>query len=849
PALPTAPVVASVVANTPSHPNPVTISRPVLRDVAPTFDPDGNHLYFLSFREFNPVYDGLHFDLGFPWGMRPYVITLRADLPNPFIPHPELDEDEDRRKEEKEPAATNGNGNGKPKDDPAPPPADPPAEPPADPPAEPPAADPPAPDDPPAEDPPANPPAAEPSPDEADEDAADGAGSGGAAAMVVVGASARLRRGEYPAPRIYAMFGPPAAPEQPEALIPAPKPASTGQATNGSAEAPPPSPKPRRGLRIDLDGIAQRILPFPVPDGRYGQIRAISGKVLFTNFDVVGTLDNRDWDDDDTQLGTLRAWSFKDFKSEVLVDRVGWFDLSRDRKKLIYGSGRRLRVISAGDKPNSDSGHSRRTGWVDLSRIKVSVDPLAEWQQMFREAWRLQRDHFWSEDMNSVDWHAVFDRYFPLIARVSTRLEFSDLIREMQGELGTSHTYEVGGDYRPAPYYGLGFLGATLAWDAQRGGYRVAAIAPGDPWVRDAHSPLAATGIDVKVGDLLVGVNGQRVDAATSPAQLLVHQAGQEVLLTFAELPESAAPALSTTPAVPATSAATETDVTVQAPEGAPAPDDAAASDQQLRSVVVRTLRSETLAYYRTWVEQNRNRVHELSKGRVGYVHIPDMGPSGYAEFLRGYLAETDRDAMVVDVRYNGGGHVSQLILEKLARRRIGFESSRWGGVNPYPSDSIAGPQVALTNEYAGSDGDIFCHSFKLLKLGPLVGKRTWGGVVGINPRHPLVDGTVTTQPEYGFWFEDVGWNVENYGTDPDIEVDYTPQDYAAGRDPQLERAVAEALRLLELQPVLRPDFATRPSLAQPKLPPRSVWSGKATEVGPAAAASGASGEGPQPLA
>jgi len=165
---------------------------------------------------------------------------------------------------------------------------------------------------------------------------------------------------------------------------------------------------------------------------------------------------------------------------------------------------------------------------------------------------------------------------------------------------------------------------------------------------------------------------------------------------------------------------------------------------------------------------------------------------------------------------------VSQLILEKLARRRIGYESSRWGGVSPYPADSVAGPLVALTNEYAGSDGDIFCHSFKILKLGPLVGKRTWGGVVGINPRHPLVDGTMTTQPEYGFWFQDVGWNVENYGTDPDIEVDITPQDYATSQDPQLERAVAEALRLLEQHPVLRPDFATRPSLALPKLPPRN---------------------------
>ena len=208
-----------------------------------------------------------------------------------------------------------------------------------------------------------------------------------------------------------------------------------------------------------------------------------------------------------------------------------------------------------------------------------------------------------------------------------------------------------------------------------------------------------------------------------------------------------------------------------------------------------------------------------LPSGRIGYLHIPDMGPRGYAEFHRGFLAEVARDGLIVDVRYNGGGHVSQLLLEKLARRRIGYDRSRWGGISPYPSESMAGPIVALTNELAGSDGDIFCHSFKVLKLGPLIGKRTWGGVVGVSPRNPLVDGTITTQPEYSFWFEDVGWTVENYGTEPDIEVDNTPQDYVAGRDPQLERAFAEALRLLADKPVVRPDLKTRPSRALPKLP------------------------------
>ena len=236
---------------------------------------------------------------------------------------------------------------------------------------------------------------------------------------------------------------------------------------------------------------------------------------------------------------------------------------------------------------------------------------------------------------------------------------------------------------------------------------------------------------------------------------------------------------------------------------------------------MVKSIVSESPARYRRWVEDNRAAVHRATDGRVGYVHIPDMGPKGYAEFHRGYLTEIDRDALIVDVRYNGGGHVSQLILEKLARRRLGYDLSRWGGLIPYPVESVAGPLVALTNEHAGSDGDIFCHSFKLMKLGPLIGKRTWGGVVGIYPRHALVDGTITTQPEYSFWFEDVGWNVENYGTDPDIEVDITPQDYASGRDPQLERGITEIMEMLKQSPVTRPVMGPRPSRALPALPPR----------------------------
>lgn len=400
---------------------------------------------------------------------------------------------------------------------------------------------------------------------------------------------------------------------------------------------------------------------------------------------------------------------------------------------------------------------------------------------MLREAWRLQRDQFWTQDMSKVDWAAVYNRYLPLVERVGSRAEFSDLMWEMQGELGTSHCYELGGDYRPEPHHQTGYLGADFEFDSDAGGWRVTRIVHGDAWNEKADSPLNTPGVNIQEGEVLTAINGQPLTRERSPNAALVNLAGHEVTLTFAG-------------------------------EGEAPP----------RSVTVKTVQSEMPARYREWVENNRRYVREVTDGRVGYLHIPDMGPRGYAEFHRYYLAEVDREGLIVDLRYNDGGHVSSLLLEKLARRRIGYDAQRWGLPNPYPPESVMGPIVALTNEHAGSDGDIFAHGFKLMKLGTLLGKRTWGGVVGIWPRHALVDGSITTQPEFSFWFSDVGWGVENYGTDPDIEIDNTPQDYARGEDVQLERSIEEIMGQLQANPPQVPDFADKPSRALPTLPPNS---------------------------
>ncbi|HZP82830.1 MAG TPA: S41 family peptidase [Chthonomonadaceae bacterium] len=630
-----------------------TITEPILHDYDPVFDPEGKYLYFLAQRDLNPVYDNLHFDLGFPRGMRPFLLTLQADQLSPFQQTPRP-----------------------------------------------------------------------------------------------------LQEGPKP---------------EPEARETSPEEEATGEAQKPDEAAPKP-------VTIDLEGIAKRVVAFPVPEGVYGQIAALKGKALFTSYPIEGALGHDFFGTEPPPKGTLEVYDFKEQKHDTLISGISNFRLSQDGKTLAYRAGRRLRVVKAGEKPpeekNGEPG--RKSGWVDLGRIKVSIEPGIEWQQMAREAWRLQREYFWTPDMSQVDWAGVWERYAPLVERVGTRGELSDLLWEMQGELGTSHAYEMGGDYRQEPSYPQGFLGADYAFDESAGAYRITHIVQGAPGEARADSPLNHPGINVKVGDKLRAINGRRLSREVLPQELLVHQAGSEVLLTIED------------------------------------------DEGKTRDVTVKALRSEFPARYREWVEANRRHVHEATGGRVGYVHIPDMGANGYAEFHRLYLAEVAHDALIIDVRFNRGGHVSQLLLEKLARKPIGYDVQRWGQPEPYPSYAVAGPLVALTNQFAGSDGDIFSHVFKLQKLGPLIGKRTWGGVIGISPRNRLADGSITTQPEFSFWFQDVGWKVENYGTDPDIDVDVAPQDYARGYDPQMERGIALILELLEKNPPVKPSFDERPNLAPP---------------------------------
>jgi tricorn protease len=529
-------------------------------------------------------------------------------------------------------------------------------------------------------------------------------------------------------------------------------------------------------VEIDFEGIKRRSLPFPIKTGTYFGLMAYESKVYYLDY----PRDGRNEDNDIPKpRNTLWVFDFDKLTTEVLMGGITDVRLSLKGGNMIVRRNGALSVYKTGDKPKEkvDVRFSLQGGDIDMARIRTEINPVDEWKQMYREAWLLQREHFWIPDMGGVDWNLIYKRYLPLLERVGTRGEFSDLIWEMQGELGTSHCYEFGGDYTSPPNYPLGKLGCT--YGLKKEGWYFKEIYYGDSTVENEISPLLMPGINLKPGDLLLAVNGQKLDATMDPRSLLINLPKQEVTLTVKR-------------------------------QGAKKQED----------VIVKTLAGEFRLQYRQWVENNRAYVHEKSQGRLGYLHIPNMGADGYAEFFRNFLRESAYEGLIVDVRYNGGGHVSQLLLEQLNKKIIGYSCTRWSKVpEPYPHNGVPGPIVAITNEHAGSDGDIFSHSFKLMKLGKLVGKRTWGGVIGINGQYSLADGAITTQPEYSYWFKDVGWGVENYGTDPDVDVEILPKDHVKGRDPQMDKALEIAMADLKKLKVEKPDVSKHPNRALPKLP------------------------------
>ncbi len=530
---------------------------------------------------------------------------------------------------------------------------------------------------------------------------------------------------------------------------------------------------------VDADGLAERLVPLPVGEARYFRLRAGKDCLLWLRNTPSGVLGDGLAEGAEGPRPVLERYDLVRCRHDRVADPVDGYEVSGDGSRLVVRDRRSLRVLrtdrSGSDKPSDDSSDEFD---VDLSRVTVTVDPTAEWRQMFDEAGRLMRDHFWVADMAGVDWAAEQARYRPLVDLVGSHDDLVDLLWELQGELGTSHAY-VSPTGRGGSALWPGLLGADLERDAE-GRWRVAKVLPGESSDPRARSPLTAPGVDVRAGDVLLAVGGRPVDPTTGPAPLLLGTAGQP------------------------------TELTVESPETG------------VRRVVVSPLGNEEQLRYQDWVAGRRAFVADRSEGRLGYLHLPDMVASGWAQLHRDLGRETTREGLIVDVRENRGGHLSQLVIEKLARRVIGWDLIRHGQPTTYPLDAPRGPVVAVANEFSGSDGDIVTAAFQRVGIGPVVGVRTWGGVIGIDSRYRLVDGTAVTQPRYSFWMDNLGWEVENVGVTPDHEVVMTPADHVAGRDPQLEKAVELALAALAQRPAVQPpDLSSRPSRARPPLPPR----------------------------
>jgi tricorn protease len=534
-------------------------------------------------------------------------------------------------------------------------------------------------------------------------------------------------------------------------------------------------------VTVDAEGMLGRVVSLPVPEARYSSLAAVKGGLVWLREPVTGALGEGAADPDSSaSRSCLERFDLERRSSSRIVSELDWFEVSGDGTRLVVSDEGDLRVLSS-ERKEDDSDEPGDTVTVDLSKARFLADPVALWRHAYDEIGRVVRHDFWVADMAGVDWDAALDQYRPLLHRISGGNDFADLVWEIFGELGTSHAYVracVPGRHTDP----VGLLGADLERDDD-GTWRVARVVPGESSDPLARSPLAAPGTAVRAGDALLAVDGQPVDPQAGPGPLLVGAVRTPIELTVSP-----------------------------------------AGGGDRRRVVVVPLADDGRLRYQDWVATQRRRVRELSGGRIGYLHVPDMMGEGWAHFHRDLRVEMRYDALIVDVRGNRGGHVSELVVEKLARRVLGWDVPR--GVRPgtYPQDAPRGPVVTVTDEFAGSDGDVVTAVIRALGLGPVVGTRTWGGVVGIesNPDYELIDGTVITVPKFALWLEGYGWGLENRGVEPDVEVLPTPDDYAAGRDPQLDTAVRLALEALETRaPAAPPDTSLRPDKSRPPLPPR----------------------------
>jgi tricorn protease len=518
-----------------------------------------------------------------------------------------------------------------------------------------------------------------------------------------------------------------------------------GDKKDGDEEKPKGESKEPQPVRIDLEGLYDRQIELPVGVSDWWDCAVVGDRVLLMHGN------------------TLTYYDLKDKKSGTVAGGVDWFQVSDDNKKLMLyaGDGGRVRVVdvTAKDVGSNDS-------LVSLGNFQLHIDPRAEWENMYWDAWRLARDYFYVANMHGNDWPAVGEKYAKLLPCVRSRGELNELIRFLYSELCISHIGVGGGDSRGSGYRGASpaYLGVDLEPDPS-GYYKITNILTGDSFSESDCSPLAAPGLKVKTGDYLIEVAGVPAKVGEDFMGALVGRAGQVVALKVNDKP---------------------------APEGA-------------RTIHIKPMGSDWRLRYYEWVKSRRAYVDEASGGKIGYIHIPDMGGFGMSQFLKQYYPQRNKDALIVDERFNGGGYISTMIINVLKQKMVALFNSR---ANPQPwtrqGDYFPGPMCCMMNEFSGSNGEEFPQHFRALGLGPLIGRRTWGGEVGSDPGWPLADGGKVWIPNYGAYTPKDGWIIEGVGVKPDYDVESDPNAWVEGHDAQLDKAVEVMQEALKKNPVVR---------------------------------------------
>lgn len=509
--------------------------------------------------------------------------------------------------------------------------------------------------------------------------------------------------------------------------------------------------------KIDLEGLADRMVALPVPEKNYGNLRvAEDGSLFYLDQTQAGAMRSAPGSEEEA-VHILKRFDFKERKEETFLEEVAAFDVgSGGTKLLVRGPKQAWSVIETAKKP------SGRGDAVSTSNLKVQVDPRAEWAHIFHDAWRMEKEYFYAETMHGLDWRAVEKKYAPFVQQIGRREDLNSLIIDMIAELQVGHNRISGGDLYRADVAPIGLLGAD--YELTKGRYRIRRLLKGAPWNPFDSAPLAVPGLGVKEGDYVLAVDGRELSDDDNIFSFFEGTVGKQVRLTVASSPDLKA----------------GRDITVVP----------IANDQSLRLW--------------TWIEQNRRKVSEATGGRVGYIYLPNTGDGGFTYFNRYFFSQVDKEALIIDERFNGGGQAANYITETLGRPWLSGWKDRDGMFFTTPAGVVTGPKVMLINESSGSGGDYLPWSFRHLGLGRLIGTRTWGGLIGISANPRLIDGGNLTVPYFRFFDPEGRWSIENEGVPPDIEVEQTPKEVIAGHDPQLERGIAEILsRLKEYRPVI----------------------------------------------